>query len=458
MTLAAGPAHVELTALSRTSDDVVTGQFRITNDGSADLKLATTLFESDLVSRHPDGAGLQAATGIGLLDGVGNKFYMPLWTTDDQCLCSDLSATAVPPGDSADVYAVFPAPPADVRRVSVVLPNTVALHDVPIATGPVTVHDQTIDPATASLAPPRILAVGSTVEGQTQSIDENADDRAVRLSSDVLFALNKADLTSRASAVLEGVARQIDESIGDTVAVDGYTDTTGNDAINQPLSERRARTVSNRLRSLVQRQGVTFQEAGHGSADPVAPNDTEEGRRKNRRVTVTFTRPQPERQSTPPASGGEPYTWTNRDPVALETASFTPPEASGLTVEVNSLHRDASGVTVLVWTLHNDGDNPVDYTARFTNYRSLTIGNAGSASGVELVDTDGKLRYQSLHDSDGRCLCAEFTRAGAKTQISPGETATFSNLYKLPPDLRTAVVQIPWSGSPGATVTGLTVQ
>jgi outer membrane protein OmpA-like peptidoglycan-associated protein len=458
MTLAAGPAHVELLALSRTSDDAVTGQFRITNDGSADLDLQITLFESGIVERYPDGTGVDQATGIGLLDGTGNKLYMPLWTTDDQCLCSDLIGKVVPPGGSADVYAVFPAPPADVHRVSVLLPNTVPFQDVRIGSGPVRpLEDQSIDPATVSLAPPRILAVGRTVEGEEQSIDDNADDRAIRLSSDVLFDINKADLTPRASTLLEGVARQLDESTGDTVTVDGHTDTTGNDAINQPLSERRARTVSRRLQSLVQRQGVTFQEAGHGSKDPVAPNDTEEGRRKNRRVTVTFTRPQTEQQSTPPASSGEPYRWTKNDPAVLGNASLTASEASGLKVEVNSLHRDASGVATLVWTLRNDGDGPVDYSVELDNFWSAA-GSTGSAVGLELVDTAGQLRYQPLHASDGRCLCAEFIRAEAKVRIWPGETATFANLYKLPLDLRTVELQIPWNESPAATVTDLTVQ
>jgi outer membrane protein OmpA-like peptidoglycan-associated protein len=456
MQLSTGRAHVELTALSRTSDTAVTGQFRITNDGPGELELAITLFESGQAPKGSD-----TASGIGLLDGVGNKLYMPLWTADNTCLCSNLSGKVVPPGGSADVYALFPAPPADVHRVSVVMPHTVPFQDVPIATGPVPpLQEQTIDPAStaASTAAPRILPVRATVEGEQQSTDDNADDRTVRLSSDVLFALNKANLSPQAQALLDGVGRQIDESTGSTVRVDGYTDITGNDGINQPLSERRARTVSERLQSLVKRHGVTFQVAGHGSRDPVASNSTDEGRRKNRRVTVTFTRPPPKPTNTSPsqASGGEPYRWTKGDPPLLGSAAFAPHEASGLKVEVNGLHRDVSGTTMLVWTLRNQG-GPVDIAARFTNYRSVNASNAGTASGLELVDTATKLRYQPLQTSDTSCLCAEFLRAEAKTQIGPGQTATYANTYKLPADLRTVDLQIPWSASPGATVTGLTV-
>jgi outer membrane protein OmpA-like peptidoglycan-associated protein len=462
MPLATGPAHVELTALSRTSDKVVTGQLRVHNDGAADLKLEQTLFDKGRPQRDIL-KDAYAASGIGLLDGIGNKLYMPLWTTDNKCLCSNTSGKAIPPGGSTDLYAIFPAPPAQVGRVTVVMPHAVPLQDVPIATGPVSpLADQSIDPASASLAPPRILAVGATVEGDEQSTDDNGDDRAVRLASDVLFALNKADLTPRASALLEGVARQIDQSTASTVKVDGYTDTTGNDQINQPLSQRRAGTVAQRLRGLVRRQGVSFQVAGHGSKDPVANNNTEEGRRKNRRTTVTFTRPVPKPATTttaPAASAGQAFTWGPGDPVpVVGRASFTPPEAKGLKVEVNSLHRDASGVATLVWTLRNDGGGPVDVGARFNNFRYYRVNNVNTASGLELVDPAGKLRYQPLHTSDDQCLCADFIRYKNKSRLATADHVTYANVYRLPPDLRTVELQIPWSTSTGATVTGLTVK
>jgi outer membrane protein OmpA-like peptidoglycan-associated protein len=458
MQLAAGPAHVELTALSRTSDTTVTGQFRVHNDGAGELDMASTLFENGPQAIEHD-YDYDAAAGIGLLDGLGNKLYMPLWTTDNKCLCSNTSRKVVAPGGSAELYAVFPAPPPEVGRVTVVMPHTVPIQDAPIATGPVrSLAEQTIDPATVSLAPPRILAVGATVEGQEQSTDDSAAERAVRLSSDVLFALNKADLTARASALLDGVARQINQSTGSTVRVDGYTDTSGNDAINQPLSQRRAQAVAQRLRSLVTRQGVGFQVAGHGSKDPVATNSSEEGRRKNRRTTVTFTRPVPKpTTTTPPASGGQSYRWAKGDPAVLGSALFTAPEAKGLKVEVNSLHRDASGAATLVWTLRNTAGGPVDFGVRFNDFGYFTVNNAGSASGVELMDPAGKLRYQPLHTSAHQCLCNDFTRIHAKGEIWPGEAVTYANLYKLPAELRTVDLEIPWGTSPGATVTGLTV-
>jgi outer membrane protein OmpA-like peptidoglycan-associated protein len=69
------------------------------------------------------------------------------------------------------------------------------------------------------------------------------------------------------------------------ILVEGHTDSTGSEAYNQQLSERRALSVKNLL---VQR-GVSPQRIdilGHGERRPVATNDTPEGRQMNRRVEI----------------------------------------------------------------------------------------------------------------------------------------------------------------------------
>ncbi|MGK5554979.1 OmpA family protein, partial [Actinomadura kijaniata] len=266
----------------------MTGRFKVVNDGQTAMNIGTSFGD---ISSDREGGSLSTVSGFGLLDARNNKMYQPLRTTDGQCLCSSPPGT-LPPGGSAEFYAVFPAPPADVSQVTVTMPNGMPFQEVPIGQGPVQpLPDQTVDPAGAQLAPPRVLQVHSVAEGIEQSVDEDADNRNVRLSADVLFAVNKADLTPRADALLREVAQQIDASKGTTVKVDGHADNTGNDAINQPLSQRRAQNVADRLKGLVTRQGITFQAAGHGSSQPVADNNSEEGRRKNRRVAVSFPRP-----------------------------------------------------------------------------------------------------------------------------------------------------------------------
>ncbi len=72
------------------------------------------------------------------------------------------------------------------------------------------------------------------------------------------------------------------------VMIYGHTDSTGSDAINQPLSENRAKAVKDFLTSKgVDAKRITTQ--GLGSSSPVASNDTEAGRQQNRRVEVAIT-------------------------------------------------------------------------------------------------------------------------------------------------------------------------
>jgi outer membrane protein OmpA-like peptidoglycan-associated protein len=340
------------------------------------------------------------------------------------------------------------------------MPLTVPFQDMPIGNRPVEpLPDQTLDPADIPLAPPRILSVKSIAEGDESSVDEDADNRAVRLSSDVLFALDKADLTARAAGILEKVGKQIDASKGVTVKVDGYADNTGNDAINQPLSERRAEAVKMRLRTLVTRQGITYQSAGHGSKDPVAPNDVEEGRRKNRRVTVTFTPPSPAPPLSSPTATGTPFRRSERDASVLGSGRFPVAEAKDVKAEINNIHRDAGGLTILAWTVRNTGSVQVTVT---TVFEALTRPIRGfGVGGVMLIDPVARMRYQPLVADNGQCLCTQLV-FGAKTVLGPGDSTTYSNVYKLPPETANVDIEIPWNvNTPGnhpATVKGIAVK
>jgi outer membrane protein OmpA-like peptidoglycan-associated protein len=70
------------------------------------------------------------------------------------------------------------------------------------------------------------------------------------------------------------------------ITIEGYTDSQGSESYNQDLSERRAKSA----RDYLVRRGVAgtrIQAYGRGEADPVATNDTPEGRAQNRRVVFT---------------------------------------------------------------------------------------------------------------------------------------------------------------------------
>ncbi|UXZ47518.1 OmpA family protein [Pseudomonas soli] len=101
----------------------------------------------------------------------------------------------------------------------------------------------------------------------------------------VLFAFDSAELTQGAQQRLQGLLPKLNDPSVASVKVIGFTDSVGSDSYNQRLSERRASGVAEYLIS----QGlapnkVTSQ--GRGESEPVADNDTDEGRSRNRRVEL----------------------------------------------------------------------------------------------------------------------------------------------------------------------------
>lgn len=108
----------------------------------------------------------------------------------------------------------------------------------------------------------------------------------VTFSSGILFATNKADLTTASKNELNKLIDIMKQNSDVSIDVQGYTDSTGNDAINNPLSVSRAQSVANYLTA----NGVQYSQLkkvnGYGSSNPVADNSTVAGRQKNRRVEV----------------------------------------------------------------------------------------------------------------------------------------------------------------------------
>ncbi len=108
----------------------------------------------------------------------------------------------------------------------------------------------------------------------------------VTFTSGILFATNKADLNATSKAELNNLANIMRQNADVSVDVQGYTDATGTDAINNPLSLKRAQSVANYLTQNGVQYGQLKNVNGYGSSNPVADNSTEAGRQKNRRVEV----------------------------------------------------------------------------------------------------------------------------------------------------------------------------
>lgn len=108
------------------------------------------------------------------------------------------------------------------------------------------------------------------------------------LATPINFGTDGFSLAATSEGLLTQVADKIKACPDARITVRGYTDNSGNDAINQPLSENRAKSVADFLVS----QGITagnVTSEGLGSSNPVANNDTPEGKAANRRVEIAVS-------------------------------------------------------------------------------------------------------------------------------------------------------------------------
>jgi outer membrane protein OmpA-like peptidoglycan-associated protein len=109
----------------------------------------------------------------------------------------------------------------------------------------------------------------------------------ITFASGILFASNSSNLTAAAAGNIDELATTLQKYADTNVVIDGHTDASGSDAINQPLSQRRAQAVANELTAKgVETSRITA--TGYGSSQPVADNTTVAGKAANRRVEVAI--------------------------------------------------------------------------------------------------------------------------------------------------------------------------
>ncbi|OIQ91232.1 putative lipoprotein YiaD precursor [mine drainage metagenome] len=122
--------------------------------------------------------------------------------------------------------------------------------------------------------------------GTGVQVTKTADNRLkINVPADAGFATGSAQLNGNLYPVLNQLASGLVQNPTESVQILGYTDSTGSDAINYPLSENRALSVKNYLVSRgVQPQRIATQ--GMGPQNPVASNHTAQGRAMNRRVEI----------------------------------------------------------------------------------------------------------------------------------------------------------------------------
>ena len=119
------------------------------------------------------------------------------------------------------------------------------------------------------------------------SVERSGDNINLIMPGNITFASARAEIASSFYSVLDSVAVVLKEYDKTLIVIAGHTDSDGDAAYNQGLSEQRAQAVSSYLRS----RGINdvrLEPVGFGEREPVASNATQAGKQQNRRVEITL--------------------------------------------------------------------------------------------------------------------------------------------------------------------------
>ena len=126
----------------------------------------------------------------------------------------------------------------------------------------------------------------AATQGTGVNVVQTADNQLkLEIPSDISFDTGRYDIKTNFAPILDRFAEGLRTSPNAEVRIVGHTDSTGSDAINNPLSLNRA----NSTRDYLMMRGVSgsrIHTEGRGSYQPIASNSTNEGRARNRRVEI----------------------------------------------------------------------------------------------------------------------------------------------------------------------------
>ncbi|WP_165959899.1 OmpA family protein [Nonomuraea longispora] len=429
---------VEVVGLNRVKGKHLIAQVRLSNTG-AEKQLS---WAGEMGDRTRPLGAIKWASGIGVLDAQARTWLLPYKPADSPCLCSDRDRDSlghfIDPGRSIIVYAVLPAPSGNPATTTVVTPVGPPMLNVPISDEAPTSDFPDPDAEPVTPVARRIILPSESLD-KTEETADDGKDLQVNLSADVLFAVDKATLTPKAKSIMARTAKLIDTSPATVVTVAGHADSSGNDAINDPLSLRRAQAVQRALSALLPGDEVRFQSKGYGSRRPLYSNDSDEGKRRNRRVTVTFPKPQ--------SAAQQPVTTTS--PGATGLTGTTKADGQPIAMEVAGLRRLPGGLGLLTYKITNEG--PAETWFRDLHHaQDWEAYKYQAASNVRVTDVTarrqylpGRLEVPTDNGVDFYCACTDVSGVRISTEkFAPGQTREFWSVFALPDTADTLKVKI----------------
>lgn len=371
---AGGPDGVDAVP-SSTALPVEGRDMRLVRFGSDELALQFEFFNGTDQPLRPDELGIDEIERTLLLADLPRRTtYQMLTTKGLDGRISESNDERVAPNGSVTVTAVFTAPPAEATALLVMV-NGLLPVEVPVQPdgSPALLDDPVLRGATepAPFVSPLICAIGGPADDTGQAAVE------IRLPSDVLFAFGSAELSPAAQEAIAAVDAQITGS-GGAITVEGHTDSVGDDASNQQLSDQRAEAVRAAL-SAELGGSFTYQTTGFGESRPVAPNtnpdgsDNSDGRAQNRRVEIR--------------TGATSVVKPALEPLAPTTDL----SEAGLRVTVDDLERTAGFVMSAVTVR-----NPTSTAIELGPGSGLTP-RQGEPEGLTLADRTNQRRHELCH-------------------------------------------------------------
>ncbi|GGO75190.1 OmpA family protein [Nonomuraea cavernae] len=451
-----GHAKIEVIGLERTTATSVTARFRISTDtGKVRLEgfrasglPGTTLYDFT-----------RAFSGFYLLDHPRLTAYYPMRKenidTRAPCLCSypEFFAKATP-GAPAQLWAVYQVPP-ETATVAVGFHHAGLTAPLPISpAGTGARLDDEPDATAIAAAFPTTVPLTTQLAGTTSSVAESDKEVEIALNTDVLFAFDKATLTSQARETLRRTADRIDAEAKGAVRIVGHTDDVGADRYNLALSLRRAKAVEGALAALV--PDARFRTEGRGEDEPVDKDDSDQARARNRRVQVTFEReravatqtgpeatPGPSTGPTGPTGSTGSTTGASATPGQAVASAIGQRELTGLAADLLELRRLSDKTLIATVDFRHTGEGgPV----RLENGAwDRDVKEFGSVTEVKidffwvaLTDAAGT-RYFPLATAGDRhperCVCS----TPILTKVGPGEHIRMFVLMTAPPAEVTSV-------------------
>lgn len=287
---------------------------------SEDGRLAELTVGSSVASllHQLRGGGDTVAVADGLTAQVRHRMWSPHAESDDGAGVPGAGVRAAP-ADPAAVDVGLTGPPSRkgagalaaaallallVGGLAVTLLPTIRGDHSEAAVAPVTSPSGTLSngPTASSVGPSSVSAAdsaSSTASSETASgtprivvptgPPQVQPGRQVVLPSDVLFGFDSAQLSPQTQATLTDLAHEILAAhVTGQIQVNGYTDNLGSAAHGLELSRQRALAVAQALQAALGDSPITLLPQGFGDADPIADNATEQGRTRNRRVTIVL--------------------------------------------------------------------------------------------------------------------------------------------------------------------------